>query len=207
MSGSTYSYKPPYDSPIEDAFAQFLAKYLSASVAVSTQVEFLTICGLFRLDFVVTSSDGRKTGFECDGKEFHDASRDEWRDAMILGSNEIHEIYRVRGKEATYCIEDVFYAISLWSPWLFDDRQKYILSRIASEEITARDIKPEDTTVSVNYIDAETDLMNTFRLEKRHKQIPENRRQFWQSAYLFAKNMGGGNLDEIISLYRNKQPA
>lgn len=138
-------YEPPYDSPIEDTFAKFTEKYFSPEVILNTQVEVTTICGLFRLDFVAIDSNGKQTGFECDGKEFHEESRDEWRDAMILGSSNIDEIYRIGGKEITYRIEDVFWAISNWSPWLFNDRQKYNLSRMASEEVIKREIQLEDT--------------------------------------------------------------
>jgi hypothetical protein len=197
-------YDPPYDSPIEDAFAKSATKFLNREVILYTQVEIPTICGLFRLDFVAIDSDGKKTGFECDGKEFHDESRDEWRDAMILGSSDIDEIYRISGKEITYRIDDVFYSISIWSPWLFDDRQKYNLSRIASEELTKRNVQTEDTVFSVNYVDAESGQLNQFRLEKRHKNIPEGRRQFWQCAFRYAKDLWGGNLDEIMSQYRNQ---
>lgn len=197
-------YEPPYDSPIEDTFAKFSEKYLSPDVALNTQVEVKTICGLFRLDFVATDSNGKQTGFECDGKEFHEKSRDEWRDAMILGSSNIDEIYRISGKEITYRIEDVFFVIPKWSPWLFDDRQKYNLSRIASEEVTKRSIEPEDMIFSVNYVDAENSHLNQFRLEKRHKFIPKGKRQFWQSAFRYAESIGGGNLDEVMLQYRKQ---
>jgi hypothetical protein len=198
-------YNPPYDSPIEDTFAKFAAKYLSQDVTMNTQVEITTICGQFRLDFVVISPNGKRTAFECDGKEFHEESRDEWRDAMILGSNSIDEIYRISGKEITYRIEDVFYALSLWSPWLFDDRQKYNLCRIATEEVTKRDIKPEDTIFSVNYVDIENEQLNQFYLEKRHKYIPTDRCQFWESAFNYALSLGGGNLDEVMAQYRTRR--
>ncbi len=198
-------YEPPYDSPIEEAFAQSAIRYLSPEVKLKKQVEVPTICGQFRLDFVAIDSNGNKTGFECDGKEFHEESRDEWRDAMILGSSDIDEIYRISGKEITYRIEDVFYAISIWSPGLFDDRQKYNLSRIASEEICKRSIKPEDTVFTVNQVDVESSQLNQFRVEKRHKNIPEGKRQFWQAAFRYAENLGGGNLDEVMSKYRNQR--
>lgn len=79
-------YQPPYDSPIEDAFAYyFVMKYAAEDVDLTTQVEASTICGKFRLDFVLCAREGFRAGVECDGKDFHNPSRDEWRDAMILG--------------------------------------------------------------------------------------------------------------------------
>lgn len=197
-------YEPPYDSPIEDTFAKYAEKYFRPDAIMNAQVEVNTICGLFRLDFVVIGLNGMRTGFECDGKEFHEESRDEWRDAMILGSRSIDEVYRIRGKEISYHIEDVFYATSIWSPWLFDDRQKYNLSRIASEEVVNQDINPEDTILSLNYVDSQNDQLNQFRLQKRHKNIPDGKRQFWQSAYRYAESLGGGNLDEVMLQYLNQ---
>jgi hypothetical protein len=70
-------YNPPYDSPIEDRFAENLVKYLRDDVDLSTQVECKTICGDFHLDFLITSGNGAKVAIECDGKEFHDSYRDE----------------------------------------------------------------------------------------------------------------------------------
>ena len=195
-------YNPPYDSPIEDTFAKFAEKYMSQDMIMNTQVEILTICGKFRPDFVVIAPNGKRTAFECDGKEFHDEDRDEWRDAMILGSSNIDEIYRISGKIITHRIEDVFYALSLWSPWLFDERQKYNLGRIATEEVTKRSILPEDTMFSVNHLDSENNQFNQFYLEKRHKNIPEGKRQYWQSAFSYAQSLGGGNLDDVMSQYR-----
>jgi hypothetical protein len=206
VGGITVSifYCPPYDSPIEDSFAKYAEKYFNQEVSMDTQVEIITICGNYRLDFVVTGTNGKKTAIECDGKEFHNESRDEWRDAMILGSSDIDEIYRIKGKEITYRIEDVFYALSVWSPWLFDDRQKYNLQRIATEEVLKSNILPEDSIFSVNYIDAESEQLNQFYLEKRHKNIPEGMRQFWQVAFNYAQKQGGGNLDEVIAQYRSR---
>ncbi|OFI66366.1 hypothetical protein [Vibrio cholerae] len=197
----TIFYEPPYDSPIEDSFAKHASKYFSEEVNMEAQVDVHTICGKFRLDFVVTDSKGRKTAIECDGKEFHEKSRDEWRDSMILGSTDIEEIYRISGKEINYRIEDVFYTLSIWSPWLFNERQSYNLSRIATQELTLRAPLSTDTIYSVNYI--EDNQMNCFYIEKRHKNIPEGKRQFWQSLFKFAQKSGGGHLDDIIASYRS----
>ncbi|ELA9340197.1 hypothetical protein ACEV8B_22380 [Vibrio parahaemolyticus] len=199
----TIFYDPPYDSPIEDSFAKFASKYFSEEINMEAQVVVYTICGKFRVDFVVTDSKGRKTAIECDGKDFHDESRDEWRDSMILGSTDIEEIYRISGKEINYRIEDVFYTLSMWSPWLFNERESYNLSRIATQELTLRSPSPVDTIFSVNYVDNDNQI-NCFYIEKRHKNIPEGKRQFWQSLFKYAQKLGGGNLDDVIASYRKQ---
>ncbi|VVS92201.1 hypothetical protein [Desulfoluna spongiiphila] len=200
----TVYYKPPYDSPIEDTFARYAEKYLSQDVSMETQVEVTTICGNFRLDFVAIGPNGNRTAFECDGKEFHDESRDEWRDAMILGSCNIDEIYRISGKDITYRTEEVFYALSIWSPWLFDDRQKNNLIRLAAEDVVELGILPEETIFAANYLDVEDNQLNQLYLVKRHKNIPKGRRQFWQAAFKYAQSLGGGSLDEVMANYRKR---
>ncbi|MBD6981802.1 MULTISPECIES: hypothetical protein [Vibrio] len=198
----TIFYDPPYDSPIEDTFAKFASKYLKQELEMDSQVVVKTICGTFRLDFVVTDGKGRKTAIECDGKEFHEGSRDEWRDAMILGSTDIEEIYRIRGSEINFSIEDVFYILSIWSPWLFDERQAYNMGCIATEELTKSSPLPTDSTFSLNYID-DNNQMSCFYIVKRHKNIPKGNRQFWQKAFEYAQHVGGGDLDDVIAKFRS----
>src|SRR5689334_10635520 len=84
------------ESPLEEQFIQSLEKYLNPRSDIIPQYEVQTILGKYRLDFVV-ALDGHLIGFECDGKEYHDAFRDEWRDALILHTKEIETIYRFRG--------------------------------------------------------------------------------------------------------------
>jgi hypothetical protein len=78
----------------------------------------------------------------------------------------------------------------------------YNLSRIATGELTKRCILPEDTVFSANYLDTQSNQLNQFYLEKRHKCIPEGKCQFWQSAFSYAQNAGGGDLDHVIAHYR-----
>ena len=89
------------ESPIESEFLGALRKYAAGGLQLETQVEVVTICGKFRLDLVAVFENGRRVAFECDGKEFHKPSRDEWRDAMILGKGFVDCIYRLRGVTST----------------------------------------------------------------------------------------------------------
>jgi len=129
------TYTPPYDSPIEDRFALHYVKYASEEVDMAPQFEVATLCGHFIIDFVLTTSEGYRVGIECDGREYHDQSRDEWRDAMILGESHVDAIYRLRGSDITYYIEDILYLMAVLDPHLFSDRATENLKVLASTEI------------------------------------------------------------------------
>ena len=126
-------YDPPYESLLEDAFAWGLSKVLSPGTILEKQVEVKTICGDFRLDFVATAVAGRQVAYECDGAEFHEQQRDEWRDAMILGANAVDSIIRLRGSDLTYHLDDVLWLLSKWDPDMFSDRSQKILFQLASD--------------------------------------------------------------------------
>jgi len=204
MTNKIQTYTSPFESPLEEVFDHNIIKYLDDRVTLYTQVEINTICGKFRLDFLAQTPKGMKVAFECDGKEYHEESRDEWRDAMILGANEVDAIYRIRGSDITYHVEDIIYIISQWNPEIFSSRGLINLDILASSEIKLRKFNPFETSAIVTYKHNNSSLsgISFICLERRHKNNPKGRRQFWQAAYRFASKMGGGCLDEIISKYR-----
>ena len=126
-------YAPPYDSPLEDAFARQLVKHLDPSVRLHTQFEVSTICGTFRIDFVVETR-SKKVGFECDGKEYHEVWRDECRDALILGSRGVDAIYHFPGAALTYHVNDCLWLATLCDPEIFGDGARGDLDHIASDD-------------------------------------------------------------------------
>src|SRR5437868_6129943 len=73
-----------FESPIEREFGLALQKYISPGVELLQQLDLPTPWANFRADFALRLGD-RVVVLECDGAEFHDPSRDEWRDAAILG--------------------------------------------------------------------------------------------------------------------------
>ncbi|MEW6619874.1 MAG: hypothetical protein AB1422_11160 [bacterium] len=197
-------YSPPYESPIEDKFAYNLVKYLADDITFEAQVEINTICGRFRLDFVASTANGKKVAFECDGKDFHEESRDEWRDAMILGGGEMDTIYRFRGSDITYHLEDLLYFVSRCDPELFSHRGFINLERLSSNESHNMRINADSDHFHITYVNREKNMITIAAIERRHKNIPEGSRQFWQAAYRFASQSGGGSLDSVISAYRSK---
>jgi hypothetical protein len=195
-------YEPPYDSPIEDRFAHHYVKYASDEVEMKPQVEVKTLCGRFILDFVLSTSDGIRIGIECDGREFHDESRDEWRDAMILGEGHVDVMYRLRGSDITYFIEDILYLMVVLDPFLFSFRAMENLKVLASTEIQEIDKGHCKDIYHFKYRN-EVDI-GSFRIETRRRAVPVEQCRFWQAAYNFAVSIGGGGLDDVMEKYRFK---
>lgn len=196
------AFVPPYDSPLEEIFAYHVSKYFDSELYFSPQFRVNTICGLFIVDFVAVTHLGRRIGFECDGKEFHDSSRDEWRDAMILGADGLDVIYRLRGEDLTYRMNDVLYILSRLEPDLFSERGRlnlHMLVSLATREIV---LERDASTFALVLQDDNLDGIQRVWIERRFKEVPLGQRQFWQSAYAFACSVGGGNLDGVIASYR-----
>ena len=195
------TYNPPYNSPIENDFAyHFANKYAADNINMIPQAEVSTLCGNFILDFLLCTSKGQRVGIECDGKEFHDAARDEWRDALILGENHVDVIYRVRGSDITYHIEDILYLLSRLEPDLFSQRGKINLERLATQEALDVNCDPDESVYMIlSYMD---DNFASLIMEARRRIVPNGKRSFLQNIYRYAVTQGGGKLDEVIARYR-----
>src|SRR5689334_20970735 len=116
-------FDPPYDSPIEELLAWNLDKYIHEDVKLDKQFEAPTPIATFRLDLVARAPSGGRVGFECDGNEYHqDAFRDEFRDALILGSKAVDVVYRMRGQDLHYHTQDCLYVAMKQDPALFSER-------------------------------------------------------------------------------------
>ncbi len=111
----------PLESPIEYELERVLCKYTPEGTRVHRQYRVPTYRGTFRLDLVIQI--GKSIiGFEADGKEYHDWSRDIFRDAIILEKTNIDAIYRITGPDVYYRLETALYIISEVNPSLFSDR-------------------------------------------------------------------------------------
>jgi len=193
-------YDPPYDSPLEDLFAHNISKYLGTNVVLNKQVDVETICGTFRVDFVADC--GPKIAFECDGAEYHDAARDEWRDAMILGADAVDVIYRLRGRDLTYHLEDCLFVISRLEPDIFSHRGLLHLGNLATQE--ARTFIPgRGTWHSVTYKPARPEMDPlVISITRNSRIVPKGQRSFWKSVFRFAREKGGGDMDSLIAEWR-----
>lgn len=88
---------PSDESPIETAFREAIEhRFRQLDVALEPQVEAVTPWGSFRFDFMLRVG-GRRLAIECDGREFHNEGRDEWRDAVTLGTRCADEVWRFPG--------------------------------------------------------------------------------------------------------------
>lgn len=197
------AFTPPYDSPIEHDFAYQFVKHLDERVDFQPQYHIDTLCGHFIVDFVAVSADGLRVGFECDGKAFHDPARDEWRDAMIIGSGALDVIYRLTGKDLTFQLDNVLFLLSRCEPTIFSARGIANLKSLANYELRDFEACSEETDFYRKLYEPESGSVNHIYIERRHKIMPSDRPHFWQSAYNFAVSQGGGSLDEIIALYRS----
>jgi hypothetical protein len=194
-------YKPPYDSPIEDLFAKYFVHYAAAGIAFEPQYPVHTLCGTFIIDFLIKDTAGRRIGIECDGKDFHDLSRDEWRDGMILGEAHIDVMYRFRGQDLRYSWEDILYFLCSMEPGIFDPCAPRNLHVLSSDEIreSTQDLYRESYFFSYR----DSNLSGNFSAIARRRILPPHRRSFWQAAYRFATSVGGGPLDEVIARFRD----
>ncbi|TGU70716.1 hypothetical protein E4633_17105 [Geomonas terrae] len=153
----------------------------------------------------MAEASGVKIGFECDGKDFHDESRDEWRDAMILGSKGVDAIYRMRGADLYYHINDILYFISKWDPELFSQRGLLNLEVLASDAVRTSSEEYTKCVAFIRYQDDDYQVPIDITVRKLFIDINGGRR-FLETAYDFACSIGGGNLDYVIGKYqaRNK---
>lgn len=197
------NYNPPYESPIEDIFARSYERYAAHSVNVFPQKEVETICGRFILDFLIQDEAGHRIGIECDGRRFHDESRDEWRDSMILGDSHADVIYRLRGVDINYFIEDILYLLAELEPTIFRERARADLEVLASPEVKAQKKRHDIECYFFNYYNSND--KGFFRLEARRRDASTSERRFWQTAYKYAKEIGGGRLDDVINHYRSNR--
>lgn len=191
-------YSPPYDSPIEDAFAYAVTKYLGGDVLLETQVAVATICGRFVMDFVVSSPTAGRIGIECDGRDYHDEHRDEWRDASILGGKHVDSMYRLRGSDITYHLDDVLYILCQLEPGLFSARGLMNLRVLASDEAKVKSFERSNDWHHIRYV---SDEDGSLLVETRRRIVPDGQRRFWQTAFRFAESIGGGDLEEVMRRY------
>ncbi len=128
------------DSPIENDLFHELHKFASDQVALTTQQEFQTARGLFRVDFLLQHrTTGRSIVIECDGRQFHQVEQDCLRDKAIINTGKVARVYRVAGKDIHYHSTDVLHLIALLEPWIVSDGFHEISSRLGYFEKLRQD--------------------------------------------------------------------
>lgn len=200
-------YAPPYDSPIEEAFAWHILKYLDESAAFIPQYEVVTICGRFRLDFVA-SVGGRRVGFECDGAEYHDEARDELRDALILfDAGAVDAIYRLRGTDLHWRMEDLLYLLMRYEPSIFSSRAIGQLPRLASSSVLRYPDDADPRGVLLGYGRGEDRRLGVYEfLHMQRRAVEKDPRlfRFEKKFVAFAQAHAGRSLDNVIALWHER---
>lgn len=85
------------ESPIELQFQMAFTSWLADPNALQPQVELETRRGKFRADFLFKPYPQKTVIYECDGHDYHDPLRDDFRDAFILASKCADEVVRIPG--------------------------------------------------------------------------------------------------------------
>ena len=192
-----------YDSPLESKFVWGLLGYLHPDVELESQVPIDTICGRFRLDFVARHGN-RRVAFECDGKEYHDERRDEWRDAMILGAEAVDVIYHFRGRDLTYYINDCLFLASQWEPDIFSSNGYLQLKELASEkalDYVERCSGDDHTFHQITYgMHPELDYREPMHIfvVRNSVHVAPGVNPFWKGLFQFEQKRYAGNLDDLI---------
>lgn len=194
-----------FESPLEEYFAENLTKYLDPAVQFAEQVEIPTLGGLFRLDFLATMESWR-VAFECDGRDFHrDAIRDECRDSLILGTQAVDVIYRLRGSDLFHHLEDCLFIASQCDPALFSERGRVNLERLASDEARAwlrrRAVGIGTPVASVMYPNPNRVDGPIILIERHFRGC---RLGCVDSFFTFAQGQNGGSFDGLLEDFLSK---
>jgi very-short-patch-repair endonuclease len=208
-------YAPPYDSPIEDIFACHIVKYLPEAAQLHRQVEVDTQCGIYRVDFVCESND-RTVGLECDGMEFHDEKRDEWRDALIMQTGQLNAIYRFSGRNIYHKIDRALYLLSRCEKGLFSERGRINLKILGEADLISVNDKEYESHAFLEYdwfpeklayLSDDQDtyqracLPVTMAIRKCCNMRTPRSEPEWVRKARFARRHAGKSLEEIMSLY------
>ena len=135
-------FSPPYESPIEDAFAREAYKAVGPQTVLRSQVWMSTPWGNFRPDFIFEGPSGKQAAIECDGRQFHDPYADYWRDTFLLGSGCVDSIYRFTGAQIYANTEMCLAFVGECDAWAVSERSQrnfatlgHRLHRAAAEDL------------------------------------------------------------------------
>lgn len=180
-------FQQPYESPIEQLLLVKLGGHLARSVVVTTQVPFATRLGNFRVDALMALGDVR-VALECDGKEYHDWRRDQFRDSMLLGEGHVTDVCRFTGSQIVSDTFACIRAIALWFPEFFTERGL------------------EFCEVQRPWIDLDSvDAVSVGGRDGRHTffafRRTQHERDMWRSYYRFVTSRNLASIDEAVSVW------
>lgn len=192
-----------YESPIEEALGERLRGLLADGVVLRSQAWIETTAGRFRLDLMVTAP-GMRLAIECDGRDFHDGRRDEWRDAMALGDDQADAVVRFRGCDIHYSVDDCVAVLHHWYPGVLSVRGAALAEGRASAALRdwKRDVAGGRRNVAQFHYG--TPERSRFRAERQGFGLA--RRAFWVTAFGHALKHPGSRLDDLMASYLAGSP-
>ena len=141
------------ESPLEYELEWALTKYIPKGALITRQFKVPTYRGTFRVDLVIQTKQGL-IGFECDGRDYHDWTRDIFRDAIILNYSKIESIYRIAGPDIYYRIATALYVIGRRVPSVFSEHgMKNLWALSESREFAYTDHDDEGIYARYTFID------------------------------------------------------
>jgi len=192
-------YEPPYESPIEEAFAWDLSKRLAAAATLQKQVLLPTQLGMFRCDFLLTTPTGVQVAIECDGRAFHRPNRDRFRDAAILADTEVQAVLRFSGRDIYQHSPDVVFIVGRLIPGIFSERGQSIVNKLCSPE-AALQYETLDRGLMVEYVSEEDDTAYTYLLPTFRGSLPGASRD-WRDDVVTIRAERGTSADELAAKY------
>jgi hypothetical protein len=185
------------ESPIEDLFESKLLGFLAHdTVTFKRQHEVNTDWGKFRLDFALFHKDF-KLGIECDGKDFHDAEFDLWRDALLLNGAEVDKIIRISGAQIYRNIYSCIYRIMILHPFLFQTKERPRIISRAIDEIRSQLFD------KLHYLGLRHDASPYEKKDIIHQINALSERDIEFSGYVTQRDLSDAEVNKII-LYAEK---
>lgn len=190
------------ESPIEETFAYECSKYLNDGVSFDSQLEVTTGHGGFRIDFVL-SQPNQRVAVECDGQDFHEPFRDEFRDAILLGEGHFDTIYHFRGCDIFYFPEDCLWIIAREDPPLFSDRGRLQLNQLHKLEIIPI-LSTGESRVLCDWTEPLKRRMRAFRRNRYQYSKHNPAWPHWKTLYRLASQHPYTNLDQLLALEKSQ---
>ena len=172
------AYEPPYESGLQDELAWHLVKYLRDDVRLDSEVHIERPGrALYTVDFLITTPamevetdqgtqvlPPRRIAIECGGSHTpRDHERRQRRDAALIHSGQVDAVYRLRGTDLFYHMEDCLYLLAQWEQAecpqrVFSERGLINLTTLATPEAKNLRLRPEQASTLVTYaIDPESE--------------------------------------------------
>lgn len=140
------------ETPIEEYFIYAYYPYRAQRVDIYPQSSLIVPYARFRLDFIL-SIGSKNIGIECDGRGYHNSTRDLIRDTLILGSGLVQGIMRFPGWALDHMLDDCIYALSRYYPELFSELGREVVMNLANPHVKEL-INPPDPIIHCDIRDS-----------------------------------------------------